>query len=92
MGTVKDGRGGEAEWARVEGASRPWRADGAVEAAAIDGQHNVSDCDEGEWKNVLQELGRPEAVCLGWSAGPVSKASGRMDPGRLVLSLFPLFG
>jgi hypothetical protein len=90
-GTTKDGRGDEAVWARVEGVSRPWLADGAVEATAMDGWHNGSNCDGGEWKNVLQELERSEAVCLGWSVGPVSKASGCMDPCRLVLSLSIIF-
>ena len=58
-GTTKDGRGGEAEWAQAKATSRPWQADGAVEATAVDGRSSGSGCDKREWGNILQKLVRP---------------------------------
>jgi hypothetical protein len=70
-----DGRGGKAEWARV---------DDAVEAAAAHRQRGGSGRYGQEWGNALdyaEELGRLEASCLGQSAGPVSKHPGERTPG-----------
>jgi hypothetical protein len=63
-------RGGEAEWAR---------ADGVVEAAAtlrLRGQSNLYGWELENAPDYVQELGRPEAGCLGQSVGPVSKHPG----------------
>jgi hypothetical protein len=64
-GAAEDGRGSEAERVRSDSAPRPRRADCVVEAPIVDGRLNGSGCDEPEWENVLQELRRPEASCLG---------------------------
>jgi hypothetical protein len=83
-GAERDGRGGEAEWVRADGASRPRRADDTVDVAAAGGWHGESGRNGREWRNVLDDAW--QAGKLGRSAANKGPADGRSDVNIIVFS------